>query len=136
MTSVIDQPVLVLNRHWQPVAVLSVGVAITTVVRGMGWVVEPESYQLLEFEAWCALEPEGGRSRTGDRRAQGVRGSAEAERLFLATEPLPAGRELLSILWSARQRPDHRPRPAPLAGGEDQLGELRARLWALQQPQG
>ncbi len=61
MTRVIDQSVLVLNRNWQPVAVFSVGVAVTTVMREMGWVLEPETYRLLDFDAWCASEPQGAR---------------------------------------------------------------------------
>jgi 5-methylcytosine-specific restriction endonuclease McrA len=61
MTRVIDQSVLVLNRNWQPVAIFSVGVAITTVMREMGWILEPESCRLLEWEAWCATEPQGAR---------------------------------------------------------------------------
>lgn len=65
VTRVVDQPVLVLNKHWQPVAVLSVGVAVTTVIRGMGWVVDPVSFQLLEFEDWCEQErPDARRIRT------------------------------------------------------------------------
>ncbi len=61
MTRVIDQSVLVLNRNWQPVAVFSVGVAITTVMRDMGWILEPETYRLVDFDAWRASEPEGAR---------------------------------------------------------------------------
>jgi len=61
MTRIVDQPVLVLNRNWQPVAVLSVGVAISTVLRDMGWVLDPETYQLLDFEAWCELDREAAR---------------------------------------------------------------------------
>jgi 5-methylcytosine-specific restriction endonuclease McrA len=62
MTRVIDQSVLVLNRNWQPVAISSVGVAITTVVREMGWVLEPETCQLLTWEDWVGSEPENVRS--------------------------------------------------------------------------
>ena len=61
MTRVIDQLVLVLNRNWQPVAFLRVSVAIASVVRGMAWVVEPETYRLLEWDDWVHLEPEGAR---------------------------------------------------------------------------
>lgn len=58
---VIDQPVLILNRSWQPVGILSVGVAITTVMREMGWVVDPVSFEVLEFETWCERQPAGAR---------------------------------------------------------------------------
>ncbi len=57
MTRVVDEPVLVLNRHWQPVAFLTVGVAVTTVMREMGWVLHPETYALLSFEGWCEEAP-------------------------------------------------------------------------------
>jgi 5-methylcytosine-specific restriction endonuclease McrA len=59
MTRVIDQSVLVLNRNWQPVAIFSVGVAITTVVREMGYVLEPETSRLLDWDSWCASDPQG-----------------------------------------------------------------------------
>ncbi|MGE0709285.1 MAG: HNH endonuclease [Planctomycetota bacterium] len=80
MTRVVDQPVLVLNRNWQPVAVLSVGVAVTTVIREMGWVVDPETFQLLEFEAWCALD------REGMRRIRTPRGSVPAPDVIVLRE--------------------------------------------------
>jgi len=35
VTRVIDQPVLVLNRGWEPVGVFDVATAITTVIRDM-----------------------------------------------------------------------------------------------------
>lgn len=57
MTRVIDRPVLVLNRDWQPVAVFDVATAVTTVVRDMGWVLDPDSYQLHDFDGWCAEAP-------------------------------------------------------------------------------
>lgn len=53
---VIDLPVLVLNRQWQPVAVFDVATAITTVCRDMGWVLHPETHELLAFDAWAALD--------------------------------------------------------------------------------
>jgi 5-methylcytosine-specific restriction endonuclease McrA len=62
VTRVVDQSVLVLNRNWQPVAVFSVGVAVTTVVREMGWVLHPESFELLGWETWTERAPEGMRS--------------------------------------------------------------------------
>ncbi len=56
MTRVIDRPVLVLNRSWEPVAVFDVATAITTVVRGMGAVVDPEIMLTYDFESWVALD--------------------------------------------------------------------------------
>lgn len=58
MTRVIDRPVLVLNRDWQPVAVFDVATAVTTVVRDMGWVLDPVTYQLHDFASWCESAPE------------------------------------------------------------------------------
>lgn len=59
MTRVIDRPVLVLNRRWEPVGVFDVATAITTVIRDLGWVVHPVTYELFEFQAWCAGAPQG-----------------------------------------------------------------------------
>lgn len=56
---VIDRPVLVLNRDWQPVAVFDVATAVTTVVRDMGWALDPATYQMHDFESWCASAPPG-----------------------------------------------------------------------------
>lgn len=51
---VVDQPCLVLNRNWQPTTFLPVGVAVTTVLRDMGLILEPETYQLLDWEEWTS----------------------------------------------------------------------------------
>lgn len=59
MSRVIDRPVLVLNRAWQPVAVFDVATAITTVMRDMGQVVDPETGQTFGFEAWVKSDPPG-----------------------------------------------------------------------------
>jgi len=56
VTRVIDRPVLVLNRGWEPVGVFDVATAITTVIRDMGWVLDPGTWQLHAFEAWRALD--------------------------------------------------------------------------------
>jgi len=57
MGRVVDQHVLVLNRNWQPVTFLRVGVAIATCVRDMAWVLHPETYELLEWDRWCEAAP-------------------------------------------------------------------------------
>lgn len=64
MTRVVDEPCLVLNRRWQPVAFLSVGVAITSVLREMAWVLHPDTYELLEWEPWCEFAPHAARRVT------------------------------------------------------------------------
>ncbi len=57
MTRVIDRPVLVLNKQWQPVAVFDVATAITTVVRDMGHVLDGDTFQLHTFETWRSERP-------------------------------------------------------------------------------
>ena len=59
MTRVIDRPVLVLNRGWEPVGVFDVATAITTVIRDMGWVLDTEDYQRHDFASWRRTEPKG-----------------------------------------------------------------------------
>jgi 5-methylcytosine-specific restriction endonuclease McrA len=46
-----------LNRNWQPVTFLPVGVAITTVMRDMGSVLDPVNYVLMDMEEWIASAP-------------------------------------------------------------------------------
>ena len=58
MSRVIDRPVLVLNRSWEPVAVFDVATAITTVMRDMGCVLDPVTYELHGFESWVASDPQ------------------------------------------------------------------------------
>lgn len=53
MTSVIDDPVLVLNRNWQSVTFLPVKTAITQVMRDMASVLDTKDYLLCSFEEWA-----------------------------------------------------------------------------------
>lgn len=57
MARVVDQQVLVLNRNWQPVTFLRVGVAIATCVRDMAWILHPVTFELLEWDRWCEEAP-------------------------------------------------------------------------------
>lgn len=56
MTRVIDQPVLVLNKNWQPIAVFDVATALTTVIRDMGQALDTTTYQLHDFGSWSEVE--------------------------------------------------------------------------------
>lgn len=51
--TVLLEPCLVLNRNWQAVTFLPVKVAITTVMRDMATILNPEDYTLHSFESWC-----------------------------------------------------------------------------------
>lgn len=53
-TGLLDQPTLVLNRSWLPVHVTTVRRALSLLVRGAATVVQPETYETFEFEAWIA----------------------------------------------------------------------------------
>ena len=64
MTRVIDRPVLVLNRGWEPVGVFDVATAITTVIRDMGWVLDTGDYRLHDFASWRETEACGHVIRT------------------------------------------------------------------------
>lgn len=55
--SILNEPTLVLNRNWQPVAFLPVRTAIVTVMRDMATVLDPESYRLMGMEDWVGHEP-------------------------------------------------------------------------------
>jgi len=56
--SVLNEPVLVLNRNWQPVTFLPVQVAIVNVMRDMASVLDAQNYLLLTFEEWAVSEPD------------------------------------------------------------------------------
>lgn len=50
--SVLNDPVLVLNRNWQPVTFLPVQTCIVNVMRDMASVLDPSDYYLMSFEEW------------------------------------------------------------------------------------
>lgn len=58
--SVLQQPTLVLNRSWQPINIASVARALTLVWNDNARVVDPETYQLFEWDDWARLVPEDG----------------------------------------------------------------------------
>lgn len=50
--SVLNEPVLVLNRNWQPVTFMPVQTAIVNVMRDMASILDPVNYYLMPFEEW------------------------------------------------------------------------------------
>jgi 5-methylcytosine-specific restriction endonuclease McrA len=57
-SKVLSRPTLVLNRNWQPVNIASVARALTLVWNQSARVVDPESYQLYDWEDWARLAPQ------------------------------------------------------------------------------
>lgn len=57
-SKVLSRPTLVLNRNWQPVNIASVARALTLVWNQAARVVDPESYQLYDWEDWARLAPQ------------------------------------------------------------------------------
>lgn len=54
---IVDQPCLVLNSAWQPIGFQPIGVCIATLLREMGCVIHPETYEPLTFEEWVERAP-------------------------------------------------------------------------------
>lgn len=54
---VLESPTLVLNRNWQPVNIARVARALVMVWNDTARIVDPESYQLFDWEEWAKLEP-------------------------------------------------------------------------------
>ena len=57
MSSVLEEPVLVLNSAWQPTIFLPVKTAIVTAMRDMASVLDPETCYLMPFDEWMVHEP-------------------------------------------------------------------------------
>jgi|688.fasta_scaffold42241_3 5-methylcytosine-specific restriction endonuclease McrA len=60
VSEVLNQPALVLNRNWQPVNVASVARALTLVFSDHARVVEPNEFQLYDWDDWAKLQPQPG----------------------------------------------------------------------------
>jgi len=56
--SVLNDPVLILNKNWQVVGFFPVRWCIETLMRDMGSALHPETYELLGFEEWMDRAPE------------------------------------------------------------------------------
>ncbi len=57
VSSVLQRPTLVLNRNWQPVNVATVTRALVLVWSDSARVVDPNDYQLYEWDDWARLSP-------------------------------------------------------------------------------
>lgn len=53
--SVLNEPCLILNRNWQPITFLPIQTSICTVMRDMGSVIHPESFEPMNFDHWSEL---------------------------------------------------------------------------------
>jgi 5-methylcytosine-specific restriction endonuclease McrA len=58
VSQVLQRPTLVLNRSWQPVNVATVARALVLVWSDTARVVDPQDYQLYEWEDWSQLVPD------------------------------------------------------------------------------
>jgi len=58
ISEVLQRPTLVLNRNWQPVNVATVARALVLVWSDTARVVDPQDYQLYEWEDWAKLTPQ------------------------------------------------------------------------------
>jgi len=54
---IVNDPALVLNSAWQPIGFQPIGVCIATMLRGMGCVIHPETYEPLTFDEWMERAP-------------------------------------------------------------------------------
>ncbi|MBI3268549.1 MAG: HNH endonuclease [Planctomycetes bacterium] len=55
MEAILDQRALVLNRSWIPIDTTTVRRAIAWLYQGVAKVVEPETYEVHDFESWSEL---------------------------------------------------------------------------------
>jgi len=58
---IVDQPCLVLNSAWQPIGFQPISVCISTILREMGCVIHPETYEPLTFDEWMERAPDDSR---------------------------------------------------------------------------
>ena len=56
---VLQEPALVLNRNWQAITFLPVKTCIVTVMRDMGAVIHPETYEPMDFDKWIEQDLSG-----------------------------------------------------------------------------
>ncbi len=54
---ILEQPSLVLNRHWRPVHVTTVERALVMLWNDVARAVDPEDYQIYGWNEWSMLEP-------------------------------------------------------------------------------
>ena len=53
--TLLNDPALVLNRSWVAISTTTVRKALTLVYRGVAKVIQPETYELHDFESWADL---------------------------------------------------------------------------------
>jgi len=75
--SVVNQPCLVLNRNWQPIAFAKVRTAIEDVMRDMAMILDPETYMLMTYEDWVSEE------RAVERQIKTARGNVPAPEVIV-----------------------------------------------------
>ncbi|MCB9465239.1 MAG: HNH endonuclease [Candidatus Eisenbacteria bacterium] len=54
----LEQPTLVLNRHWVPIGTVSVRSALCLLYREAARAILPQDYSLHDFDSWASLRPE------------------------------------------------------------------------------
>lgn len=69
--SVLDSPLLVLNRGWQVTTFLPVRTGIVTAMRDQATILDPENYLLLPFEEWAEQTPESLKNHEWIRTSSG-----------------------------------------------------------------
>ena len=60
VANALQQPTLVLNRNWQPINITSVARSLSMVFGGTARVVDPQTYQLYDWDDWSVLVPRDG----------------------------------------------------------------------------
>jgi 5-methylcytosine-specific restriction endonuclease McrA len=61
MSKILEEHVLVLNKHWMPIGACTVAEAFSRLVGGMGRFLDHEDYSLNDFESWIDKKPVDGR---------------------------------------------------------------------------
>jgi len=59
--NILEEHVLVLNKHWMPIGACTVAEAFNRIASGNGRFLDPEDYSLNDFESWIEKEPVDGR---------------------------------------------------------------------------
>ncbi len=63
--SALHEPTLVLNRSWLPINTTTVRHALLLVIKGAARFIQPETFEIHDFDSWIALKDEGGRGIRG-----------------------------------------------------------------------
>ncbi len=60
MIALINSPVLVLNKNWQPVDVATLACALTHLFKENAVVIDPSDYSTYNWDDWSSISPEAG----------------------------------------------------------------------------